>query len=756
MEENIHEVATETVSHVRRQERQLVCALQAMCGVDDETLVETKKALSEHVRRLEDACDTADQLLLAVTEDRRPAAFLLQRRRTVDAMTSPTMASQRTGVADWPTYQRQVRFEAYGLDSALGLRVGRLIVDDGQSGCEQNERDGVTSPRVDGNAEWIEVTFSDKNVQTDELDQSVTPSSRCEASGSVSAPTTRPNVSYDQHVVTGAPPPSTRCRPAPPPPTSPPPPAAVCDASTSTPTVHVVSSSTATDQLQTCDESTYTDLSTAVITRRQQTSMQLLPQVHHRAAGTDPTQTRSVGVTAAPPTDVKSTSTVHSNDHTSSDAQSKLTDVDDNSTQTSVDDETWLYSQQTPARSCAGDSVLGAESLVTCPQPTPAATHSSSSPASSDLAAGLHHLASALKTGDCRVPPAVRLTALLPEIERTADVLSASHFSSGLTARLLREVVDVGLQMSSSCTPVITATNTADDLASGAAHRRHDSKWTQTEAMSRDVVHRGVGQSVVTTNEVSTLANFAPKTFDKETSTTRTHQVNKNVATDSLSTADKQTWMAIDVATTYLACTATRRAVSVSRGTLTPAAFSQPPTVDRATSPVRVTLVDKSVTASRAEALEPVDTFQAAGQLSGPLSPRTRRPLSLSPRSRLACISETAERYDEEEKTDVTDAFHRPTSELSDVYETRSALTSTQLPTTCKTRPLQQPQVSQLSRNVFNFDNVVTPGFGTLSTASQHSESYDDHLTSSAACDATSAAELSLPAVVRQSLTDEQ
>jgi len=771
VEESIHEVATETVSQVRRQERQLVAALHAMCGADDETLAARKKALSEHVRRLEDACNDADQLLLAITQDRGPSAFLLQRQRTVDAMTS-LMTLQTTSVNDWPNCERQVRFEAYGLDSALGLRVGRLIIDnpdsDVESGCEQSERDGVT---FEHGTQWTEVTLSDKNVQTDELDQSVPPRSRCEASGSVSA---RPNVSHDQHVMTGASPTSTRCRPASPPP--PPPPAAaaaagsstsLCDASTSTATVSVVSSWTATDQLQPCDEPTQT----IIITHDQQTSTELSPHVQHRAAGTDPLQTCSVGVTAAPLTDVKSTWTVHSNDHTwsvASDAHSKLFDVDENVTQSgsfstcsvaTVDDDTAPHMR----RSC---SLLSAQSPVTSPQPAATASNSSSA----DLVAGLAQLTSALNTGDCHVstaiPPALRLTALLPEIERTADVLAASHFSSGLTARLLREVVDVGLQMTSSCMPADTATKTTDEVASSTVSQCYDDKWTQTEAVSSDVVrvNRGVGQSVVTTSETSTLTNIAPMTFDKETSTARTHQVNKNVATDSLSTADKQTWMAIDVATAYLACTAgaaTRQLVS--RGTLTPAAFSELPPqhlVERGTSPVRVTLVDKSVTASKAEALEPVDTFQAAGQLSGPLSPRSRRPLSLSPRSKLACIRESAEHYDEEEKVDAVDALD--VSELSDVSQTTVAqigLRSTELPTTCnKTRLLQQPQHS---RDVFDFDQLVTRRFGSLLTKSQRSQSLDDDLAaSSAACDSdrpnlsASAGEMCFTAV-EQSAMDE-
>jgi len=82
-----------------------------------------------------------------------------------------------------------------------------------------------------------------------------------------------------------------------------------------------------------------------------------------------------------------------------------------------------------------------------------------------------------------------------------------------------------------------------------------------------DLVDVGVGQSVVTTGDVSTLTK--PTTFDKETSTTRTHLINRGTATDSQSTADKQTSMPRDVASAYLASTVSRRVVSVSRGTST-------------------------------------------------------------------------------------------------------------------------------------------------------------------------------------------
>ena len=769
MEDNIHEVATETVSYIRRQERQLVTALREMCAddCDDEARVERKKVLSEHVRRLEDACDAADRLLKAISEGSGPAAFLLQRRRTVDAMTS-LMTSQTTSATDWPTYERQVRFEAYGLESSLGLHVGRLVADDEvsdvEAGSQQNDRDDVSSaqqrihavtvPSIDNSAEWIEVKLSDMGVQTDDVDQSFLPSSRCEASGSVSASTTRLSVSDNQRVTTGTSPTSTRRRPAAAaaagtlsePVTS------MCDASTSTAAVNVVSSSTVTERLVMCDQSTYTDLSSAASSVDQQTSTETLPDISHRSTNTDQLQTRSLSVTAAPTTSNKSTSTIndaldstHAQLCVSDDTQSELIDVDKNLTQTtsfstfSASTDSNASALETPHNyiTRVDDSFLSEELPVTTQASTCDAPHLSLAAVSSA------DLTSVLNTGEVELArPSVRLATLLPEVARTADVLAASHFSSGLTARLLREIVDVGLRMTSSCGHHTqdAATDTEDHQTSdglNAAPLCGDVKCTQTTAVCSDVVDVGVGQSVVTTSDASTLAKLMPITFDKETCTARGHQVNRSIATDSLSTADKQTWMPIDITGAYLASTAaaSRRVLSVSRGTSTPFNLTAPsqPLIDRATSPVRVTLVDKSVTASKAEALEPVDTFQAPGQLSGPLSPRTRRTMSLSPRSKLACIIESAERYDEEKSQDLDDVSVTPDScELFDASQTRSsqsALTSTQLPATSMSRFMQQPPVDQLNRNVFNFDHVVTSRFAALSSGSPN----DNQMTSSSA-----------------------
>ena len=778
MEDNIHEAVTESVSHIRRQERQLVAALHAICAdsVDDETRAERKKALSEYVRKLEDACDAADKLLNVISEGSGPAAFLLQHRRSVDAMMS-LMTSQTTSVTDWPTYKRHVRFEAHGLHSTHGLRVGRIVIDEQDSDVEDAERDDVSSaqqhihtysavtvPDIDDDIEWIEVKLSDTSVQTDGLDQS-SPSSRCQASGSVPASTLRLSASHDQHVMTGASPTSTRRRPP-----SPLPPAAAAsssssssssttsstgtlndyatslrDASTST-AANAVSWSTITDRLD-----SDSDLS-SVICHDQQTSTESLCVVHDRATNTQQLQMCSLGVTAAPLTTNKSTSTDNSTDvhilsHVSLDADDKTIDADEDLTTTTSCSpcSASTFSSDAASHSSVsttgdGDSFVFVESPVTSASIFCVPPLSSAVAGSVDLTAGPAGVTSSLKTDDCdastAVAPSVRLAALLPHIARTADILAASHFSSDLTARLLREIVDVGLQMTSSCRRHTqdATTNTSDQ----------ETNNERTRHVRGDVIDQGVGQSVVTTSDVSTMSKLMPTTFHKETSTVRAHQVNKNVATDSLSTVDKQTSMTIDVASAYIAsaAAATRRVASVSRGTSTSSqslvdratspvsvsmstfTTSSPSLVDRATSPVSVTLVDKAVTASKAEALEPVDTFQAAGQLSGPLSPRSRRPLSLSPRSKLACISESAECYDEEETTEDLDDVSATieTSERLNICQTGSSQRSLMSTTSM----MQQPEVGQLSANVFNFDHVVTSRLAQLSAACLRSTMLDD------------------------------
>lgn len=299
-----------------------------------------------------------------------------------------------------------------------------------------------------------------------------------------------------------------------------------------------------------------------------------------------------------------------------------------------------------------------------------------------------------------------RLVALLPEIVRTVDELTSSHSNSGSTAHLLLEVADIAknLQSSSpqqrhtaggidetvsfsapapdtegaqamigsgmsasattvdcavgnSCVSVCDAAVGSDQPSSAECPSRPD--WNQQPT----VVDCGVGCSVVTTCDQSTMAlTTRPMMFDKETATVHGHMLHKNVGTDSQSKADKQTSTSVcDVASAYLgtvsALTMTRRTITVSRGTCTPPLQQQqqPPLlnrsqseivrVDRASSPIPVSRCDKSVSASRAEALEPLDTFQTP---SSPLSPRSRRPLALSPRSsKLACINEAASDDDE-------------------------------------------------------------------------------------------------------------
>ena len=626
MEDDIHVAATETVSFIRRQERQLVAALRHKCtraaDGDDVQKDERKKSLSEHVRRLEDACDGAQRLLNAAVADAAgPAAFLLQRRRTVDAMTTSLMTSQPTGAADWSTRQ-QVRFEAYGLDSALGLRVGRLVADDDDedAGSRRTGRDDVSSPRqrvhavtvpsVDSSGEWVEVRLIDVGVQTLADDvrhhQSLTVSStRCEASGGASA--TR-HGGGDAQLLTSAAEASTSARrrttDAE---TSTEPRTLYSDASTSTPvtslsdaetstsvtllcdavtltepvTLHSDASTSTTEAVMTslCDAETSTrvtllcDAQTSTVTshdavtstteamtsfRHAETSTEPVmtsaktntepwPDVCRRSTSTEPLlqstrgtsterldtrdqlQTRSsVSVTAAPLMTDKSTSTV-SDLPTSSQTERRLSDdsltelisdVDKNLTQTtsastcSVSSVTALQTPQSYA--AVDDSSVSAQQPVTSLQAS--TVDVPDVPGSADRESGFQAPRSyecdgsfvsaqssvtsvqASSSGVSQAPgssesrsddmDSARLAALLPELARTADVLSASHFTSGLTARLLRDVVDVAERMTSSTCRLQQTQDAATDTTDLQTHQSRLSATTKVFSGFRPIVNR--------------------------------------------------------------------------------------------------------------------------------------------------------------------------------------------------------------------------------------------------------------------------
>jgi len=408
-----------------------------------------------------------------------------------------------------------------------------------------------------------------------------------------------------------------------------------------------------------------------------------------------------------------------------------------------------------------------------------------------------------------------RLIELLPEIVQTAEVLTASHFTSGLTARMLFEVADIARRMqlssSSECSQrisqdvdsaveretvddgdglhddVLSSTQrnemidcaVGDDVASVVdIATGNDQPATTDRACGPDrdqrstvvVVDCGVGESLAITTDQATMAETSrPMMFDKETSMARGHVMHKNVGTDSQSTADKQTSTSVvDVAAVYLGSASmlsmTRRSVTVSRGTctlplqqlqqLSQHSASEVSRTDRASSPIPISRSDKSVSASRGEALEPLDTFQTTASPSS--SPRGRRPLALSPRSKLACISEAAS--DDElgacsgsvdDENSLTSSTVLPplssinsrivaarslnrgsgrNSSMSSLSAIRCGVTSLPRPVLGRQRPslpqspLRVPIVAAippLSRSVFDFENVISGAAAVKAAAAE-------------------------------------
>jgi hypothetical protein len=114
-------------------------------------------------------------------------------------------------------------------------------------------------------------------------------------------------------------------------------------------------------------------------------------------------------------------------------------------------------------------------------------------------------------------------------------------------------------------------------------------------------------------------------TSEKGTRTVQTVLLHKNVSTDSINTADKQTAMEepVDIAAAYKDLIAPKPLHTITRGTCTPQMSSEdketspPPqiTEDRATSPLHTFTKDKSVHVTQALLKEPRETFQKAGNV---------------------------------------------------------------------------------------------------------------------------------------------
>ena len=128
----------------------------------------------------------------------------------------------------------------------------------------------------------------------------------------------------------------------------------------------------------------------------------------------------------------------------------------------------------------------------------------------------------------------------------------------------------------------------------------------------------------------------------KETSTPVVHLMHKNMGTDNLTTCDKQT-STIDVTAGYKDAVTRKGLIYVNRGTNTTMVVmrtretSPPPVslacVDRASSPVKITMVDKGISAKKGEILEPIDVFFSPGKGVTKAVENIRRSATSSPRS---------------------------------------------------------------------------------------------------------------------------
>ena len=160
------------------------------------------------------------------------------------------------------------------------------------------------------------------------------------------------------------------------------------------------------------------------------------------------------------------------------------------------------------------------------------------------------------------------------------------------------------------------------------------------------VTRRESSTEMATTQMVDTATDMPHVSFvEKETSTPPVHTMHKNISTENISTAEKQTSTGIvDVTAAYRETIAVSP-LTVTRGTCTPIITTNTretsppqfnPMKDRASSPVCVIrMVDKGVSVTRGEILEPQDRFQKVGTSKTPM-----KPVAENTRPTLACIRE--------------------------------------------------------------------------------------------------------------------
>lgn len=147
---------------------------------------------------------------------------------------------------------------------------------------------------------------------------------------------------------------------------------------------------------------------------------------------------------------------------------------------------------------------------------------------------------------------------------------------------------------------------------------------------------------------------------EKETCTPFVHQLHKSMATDNIYMADKQTATTVDVTAAYRDLVMPPRPPLINRGTntyeLSPESKQTSPVkftsfVERAVSPVKIVMVNKAVSVTKGELLEPVDTFQSAGNAG-----KSAKPIADAPLTRLESIQE-----------DDTESVHEDCDDVSSV-----------------------------------------------------------------------------------------
>ncbi|KAK2143253.1 hypothetical protein LSH36_859g01015 [Paralvinella palmiformis] len=174
-----------------------------------------------------------------------------------------------------------------------------------------------------------------------------------------------------------------------------------------------------------------------------------------------------------------------------------------------------------------------------------------------------------------------------------------------------------------------------------------------------DVSDKSTWKKPTTTHSSTAMPQISY--LEKETCTARVHILHKNTSTENMTMTDKQTNTVGDITSTYrqLVTSGGERPPMVNRGTtmatdsapfrITAAGEGTAPpkcelvTVDRASSPIKPMTVDRGVSASKGEILEPVDTYQSPGSGKKHRKVRTRPKLAAIEEDSSETVNESAE-----------------------------------------------------------------------------------------------------------------